>query len=50
MSGGRQLASHDVVVDVSQDWRQACSVQEHFMRGPALNNCQVDHSARCRQM
>jgi len=40
----------DDVVDVSQDWLQACSVQEHFMRGPALNNYQVDYSASCRQM
>jgi serine phosphatase RsbU (regulator of sigma subunit) len=40
----------DVVTDVSHDWLQACFVQERFMRGPALNNCQVDCSASCRQM
>ena len=33
------MTTEDKVVDVSQDWLQACSVQEHFMRGPALNNC-----------
>ena len=40
----------DRVVDVSQDWLQACSVQERFMRGPARNQCRVDYSASCRQM
>lgn len=40
----------DAVVDVSQDWLQACSVQERFMRGPARNQCRVDYSASCRQM
>lgn len=44
------MTTEDMVVDVSQDWLQACSVQEHFMRGPALNNCRVDLSASCRQM
>jgi phosphoserine phosphatase RsbU/P len=40
----------DVVMDVSHDWLQACLVQERFMRGPALNDCQIDYSACCRQM
>jgi phosphoserine phosphatase RsbU/P len=44
------MTSEDMVVDVSQDWLQACSVQEHFMRGPVLNNGRVDLSASCRQM
>jgi phosphoserine phosphatase RsbU/P len=44
------MTTNDVVMDVSHDWLQACSVQERFMRGPALNNCQVDYSASCRQM
>jgi hypothetical protein len=44
------MTTEDMVVDVSQDWLQACSVQEHFMRGPALNNCWVNLSASCRQM
>jgi hypothetical protein len=39
-----------MVVHDSQDWLQACSVEEHFMRGPALNNCWVNLSASCRQM
>jgi sigma-B regulation protein RsbU (phosphoserine phosphatase) len=40
----------DAVVDVSQDWLQACSVQERFMRGPVRNHGRVDYSASCRQM
>ena len=44
------MTTDDVVVDVSQDWLQACSVQERFMRGPARSQCRVDYSARCRQM
>jgi sigma-B regulation protein RsbU (phosphoserine phosphatase) len=44
------MTTDDVVMDVSQDWLQACSVQERFMRGPALNNGHVDYSASCRQM
>jgi sigma-B regulation protein RsbU (phosphoserine phosphatase) len=44
------MTTDDVVMDVSHDWLQACSVQERFMRGPALHNCQVDYSANCRQM
>ena len=44
------MTTDDVVVDVSHDWLQACSVQERFMRGPALSNCQADYSASCRQM
>jgi len=38
------------VVDVSQDWLYACSVQERFMRGPVSNHGSVDLSAGCRQM
>jgi sigma-B regulation protein RsbU (phosphoserine phosphatase) len=44
------MTTDDGVVDVSQDWLQACSVQERFMRGPARNQCRVDYSASCRQM
>ena len=44
------MTTEDMVVDVSQDWLQACSVQEHFMRGPATNNCRLNLSASCRQM
>jgi sigma-B regulation protein RsbU (phosphoserine phosphatase) len=44
------MTTDDIVVDVSHDWLQACSVQEHFMRGPARNDCNVDYSASCRQM
>jgi phosphoserine phosphatase RsbU/P len=44
------MTTGGMVVDVSQDWLQACLVQERFMRGPALSNCQADYSASCRQM
>jgi Stage II sporulation protein E (SpoIIE) len=44
------MTTDNRVVDVSQDWLQACSVQERFMRGPAGDNCQLDYSASCRQM
>ena len=44
------MTTSDMVVDVSQDWLLACSVQERFMREPALGNCQVDYSASCRQL
>lgn len=40
----------DAVMDVSQDWLQACDVQERFMRSPVRNNGLVDYSACCRQM
>lgn len=44
------MATDDLVVDVSQDWFQACSVQERFMRSSAGDHCNVDYSARCRQL
>jgi phosphoserine phosphatase RsbU/P len=44
------MTTEDGVVDVSQDWLQACSVQERFMRGPARNHCRMDYGAHCRQM
>ena len=44
------MTTEGAVVDVSQDWLQACSVQEQFMRGPVRNHCRVDYSASCRQM
>jgi len=44
------MTTGDRVVDVSHDWLQACLVQERFMRGRALSNCQADYSASCRQM
>ena len=44
------MTTGDRVVDVSHDWLQACLVQQRFMRGPALSNCQADYSASCRQM
>ncbi len=34
----------------SQDWFQACSVQQRFMRGSAGDHCNVDYSASCRQL
>ncbi len=44
------MTTDEMVVDVSQDWMQACSVQERFMRGWARNDCRVDYAASCRQM
>jgi phosphoserine phosphatase RsbU/P len=44
------MTTDEMVVDVSQDWLQACSVQERFMRGPARDHCRVDYGASCRQM
>lgn len=44
------MTTDDMVVDVSQDWLQACSVQERFMRGKARHHCRADYSASCRQM
>jgi sigma-B regulation protein RsbU (phosphoserine phosphatase) len=44
------MTTDNRVVDVSHDWLQACLVQQRFMRGPALSNCQADYSANCRQM
>lgn len=44
------MATDEMVVDVSQDWMQACSVQERFMRGPVRGCGRVDYSASCRQM
>jgi sigma-B regulation protein RsbU (phosphoserine phosphatase) len=44
------MTTNDLVVDVSQDWLLASSVQERFMRGSAWDNRQVDYSASCRQM
>jgi sigma-B regulation protein RsbU (phosphoserine phosphatase) len=44
------MITDDVVVDVSQDWLQACSVQQQFMRGSAACGNPVDFSARCRQL
>lgn len=44
------MMTDDVVVDVSQDWLQACSVQQQFMRGPAACGNLVDFSASCQQL
>ena len=44
------MTTDDMVVDVSYDWFQACSVQRRFMQGPGRDNCRVDYSASCRQM
>ena len=44
------MTTDDLVVDVSQDWLQACSVQQRFMRGSAGDHCTVDYSASCRQL
>lgn len=45
-----ELRTDDVMVDVSQDWLQACDVQARFMQGPDGNTGCADCSARCRQL
>jgi sigma-B regulation protein RsbU (phosphoserine phosphatase) len=49
-SGGWEMATDDVVVDVSQDWVLACDVQQRFMQGLGRISDSVDYSARCRQV
>jgi phosphoserine phosphatase RsbU/P len=44
------MITEDVVVDVSQDWFQASSVQQQFMRGPVACENLADFSASCRQL
>lgn len=44
------MTTDEVVVDVSQDWLQACSIQERFMRGAERSHSRVDYAASCRQM
>jgi sigma-B regulation protein RsbU (phosphoserine phosphatase) len=44
------MTSNELVVDVSQDWKLACDVQERFMRGFRGISSSVDHSAQCRQV
>ena len=44
------MTTDEVMVEVSQDWLQACDVQERFMRSPGRNHSLVDDSACCRKM
>lgn len=44
------MSPTESVIDVSQDWIQACSVQEHFMRAPAGSSSRLDYAASCRQL
>lgn len=44
------MTTDEAVVDVSQDWLQASSVQQQFMRGPAAGENLVDFGASCRQL
>ena len=44
------MATKEMVMDVSQDWLQACSVQERLMRVPARANGRLDLSVSCRQL
>ena len=44
------MTTDDIVVDVSQDWVQACDVQQGFMQVPRMANDSWDYSARCRQV
>jgi sigma-B regulation protein RsbU (phosphoserine phosphatase) len=44
------MTTDDIVVDVSQDWVQACDVQQGFMQTPCTAGDFLDYSARCRQL
>lgn len=44
------MTTDDMVVDVSQDWVQACDVQRGFMQAPCTAGDFLDYSARCRQL
>jgi len=44
------MAIGEMVVDVSQDWIMASSVQERFMRGGTRHYEGMDYAASCRQM
>ncbi len=44
------MTTNEPIIDVSQDWLQACSVQEHFMRAPVGTHARLDYSASCRQL
>lgn len=44
------MTTSEPIIDVSQDWLQACSVQEHFMRAPVGTSTRLDYSASCRQL
>jgi phosphoserine phosphatase RsbU/P len=49
-SGGWEMTTDDVVVDVSQDWVLACDVQQRFMQGVGRTSDFLDYSAQCRQV
>jgi phosphoserine phosphatase RsbU/P len=44
------MASDEVVVDVSQDWANACYVQERFMQSPVATIHAFSYTGRCRQL
>lgn len=44
------MTTGEMVVDVSQDWVQACDVQQGFMQAQRRASDSVDYSARCRQV
>jgi phosphoserine phosphatase RsbU/P len=44
------MTTEAMVVDVSQDWVQACDVQQGFMQLPSRVSDSLDYSARCRQV
>jgi phosphoserine phosphatase RsbU/P len=44
------MITESVVVDVSQDWLAACSLQERFMEIPCARVQRLTYNARCRQM
>jgi phosphoserine phosphatase RsbU/P len=48
--GGEKMTTEEMVVDVSQDWVQACDVQRGFMQAPDSVCDSFDFGARCRQV
>ena len=44
------MSMDSMVVDVSQDWVDACDVQERFMRAPYAKTETLTYRAQCRQV
>jgi phosphoserine phosphatase RsbU/P len=44
------MTSNETIVDVSQDWMLACSVQQRFMQSLDRRMGTLDYSAQCRQV
>jgi serine phosphatase RsbU (regulator of sigma subunit) len=49
-SRGAKMTTDRVAVDVSQDWANACDVQQRFMHHPGPTMDILSYSALCRQV